>query len=237
MDLLTEIVDRALPAAPTPRLAAPGLATVLVVAAVAVLWWPAWRVLRLVVTLVHELAHAVVGVAVGRRLRGFVLRADMSGHAVTVGRPTGPGVVATTWVGYPAPGIVGALLVWLAAEGWTAPVLTVLLAGLVVALLFVRSTLTGAVVVAALAGTGALWWWRDDVLQQHVLVGVGVGLLVGAWRHLATVLGRVDAASDVGVLARLTWLPAPVWQASLVLVLGLSTWLVVAEVLAVLGAG
>src|SRR5690606_1105642 len=117
------------------------------------------------------------------------------------------------------------------------PVLTALLAGLVAALLFVRSALTGAVVVAALAGTGALWWWRDDVLQQHVLVGVGVVLLVGAWRHLATVLGRVDATSDVGVLARLTWLPAPVWQASFVLVLGLSTWLVVAEVLAVLGGG
>lgn len=37
---------------------------------------PLWRVLRVVVTLVHELGHAVVGILCGRRFTGFVLRAD-----------------------------------------------------------------------------------------------------------------------------------------------------------------
>ena len=234
MDLLTQIVDRAGPAAHSPRLAVPGLLTVLAVAVVAVSWWPAWRLLRLAVTLVHELGHAVLGVAVGRRFTGFVLRSDMSGHAVTVGKASGPGVVVMTWAGYPAPGLLGALLVWLAVGGWTAPVLTALVAGLLVALLFVRSALTGLVVLTALAAIGALWWWRDDVLQQHVLLGIGIVLLVGAWRHLAVVLGRVSAGSDVGMLARHSWLPAVVWQASFVLVCGLSTWVVAREVLAVL---
>lgn len=235
MDLLTEIADRAVPAVRSPQLTAPGLATVLVVATVAATWWPAWRVLRLVVTLVHELGHAVVGVAVGRRLRGFVLRADMSGHAVTVGPARGAGVVATTWSGYPAPAVVGALLVWAGARGWAAPVLTALLAGLAVALLFVRSLLTALVVLGTFAVTFAAWWWRDDPLQQHVLVGLGLLLLVGAWRHLGAVLGRVEPSSDPGVLAQLTGLPAPVWQLGYVLVLGLATWVVVSEVLAVLG--
>ncbi|WP_338751403.1 M50 family metallopeptidase [Janibacter alittae] len=234
MDLLTEIVDRSLPAATTPQLAAPGLAAVLVVAGVAVTWWPAWRVLRLVVTLVHELGHAVVGVAVGRRFRGFVLRADMSGHAVTVGPPRGAGVVATTWAGYPAPAIVGALLVWVAAKGWAAPVLSALLAAMLVALLFVRSLLTALVVLVSLAAAFAVWWWRDDPVQQHVLVGMGLVLLVGAWRHLAAVLGHVEASSDPGVLARLTGLPVVVWQLGFVVVLGLASWVVVTEVLQVL---
>lgn len=236
MDLLTEIVTRALPADTRAQLAAPGLIGVLLVAAIGVLWWPAWRVLRLVVTLVHELGHAVVGVAVGRRLRGFVLRADMSGHAVTVGPARGAGVVATTWAGYPAPAIVGALLVWAAAKGWSAPVLTALLAGLLVALLFVRSLLTALVVLGTFAVTFAAWWWREDALQQHVLVGVGLVLLVGAWRHLGTVLGRAEPSSDPGVLAQLTGLPVVVWQLGFVLVLGVASWVVVSEVLGVLGA-
>lgn len=236
MDLLTEITARAVPAATAPPLAAPGLLVVLAVAAVSIAWWPAWRALRLVVTLVHELGHAVVGVAVGRRFRGFVLRADMSGHAVTVGPARGPGLVATTWAGYPAPGLLGALLVWVAAQGWTAPVLTALLAGLLVALLFVRSLLTGLVVLASLAALGALWWWRDDALQQHVLVGIGVVLLAGAWRHLVGVLGRVGPSSDPGALASLTGIPVVLWQVGFVVVLALATWVVGTEVLAVLGA-
>lgn len=206
-----------------------------VVAAVAIVWWPAWRVLRLVVTLAHELGHAVVGVAAGRRFVGFVLRADMSGHAVTVGRPSGPGVIATTWAGYPAPAALGAALVLLATSGWAAPVVTTLLLALLVAAVFVRSALTGLVVLASVGLLGALWWWRDDVTQQYGLLGLGVVLLVGAWRHLATVLGHADATSDPGVLARLTRLPTLLWQLSFVLVLALASWVVVGEVLAVVG--
>src|SRR5690606_19833180 len=50
------------------------LAVVAAVALAVVLVPQAWRVARLGVTLVHELGHAVVGVAVGRRFTGFVLR-------------------------------------------------------------------------------------------------------------------------------------------------------------------
>lgn len=234
MDLLTEIADRAMPAASAPELGATGLVVVLLTAAAAVTWWPAWRVLRLAVTLVHELGHALVGVAVGRRFTGFVLRADMSGHTLTVGRPTGPGVVATTWAGYPAPAVLGAVVVWLAASGWSPLLLTALIIALLVALVFVRSGLTGLVVLLSLASLGALWWWREDAVQQHVLVGVGTVLIAGAWRHLGTVLGRVDPTSDPGVLGRLTGVPVLVWQASFVLVLLVSSWTVGSEVLAVL---
>ena len=64
---------------------------VLTAALVAVAVDPVWRVLRLGVTLVHELGHAGVGVLAGRRFTGFVLRGDMSGHAVTVGPAVGWG--------------------------------------------------------------------------------------------------------------------------------------------------
>ena len=131
---------------------------VLVAALVAVAVEPPWRVLRLGVTLVHELGHAGVGVLSGRRFTGFVLRGDMSGSAVTVGPARGLGRVLTTWAGYPAPAVVGALVVWLAVRGWSAPVLTGILAVLVVAALRVRSGLTALVVLVAAVGAGALWW-------------------------------------------------------------------------------
>ncbi|GAB0025153.1 M50 family metallopeptidase [Helicobacter pylori] len=229
------LINRLSPATGTSDLGGWTLVVVLALALLAATWWPAWRVLRLGVTLVHELGHAVVGMACGRRFTGFVLRSDMSGHAVTVGPARGAGVVATTWAGYPAPGLVGAAVVWLATAGWAAPTLTLLLVGLLAALTRVRSALTGLVVVAVLAAGAALWWWRDDALQQQVLVGLGVLLLVGAWRHLATMLGGIEARSDPGSLARATGVPAVLWVASFALVLAGASWLAAARLLGVVG--
>ncbi|HET7820845.1 MAG TPA: M50 family metallopeptidase [Ornithinibacter sp.] len=205
---------------------------VLVAALVAVAVDPLWRVLRLGVTLVHELGHAGIGMLCGRRFTGFVLRGDMSGHAVTVGPARGVGRVLTTWAGYPAPGLVGAVVVWLAVRGWSAPVLTGILAVLVTAALRVRSGLTALVVAVALVGAGALWWAGTPQLQAQVVVAVGLVLIVGAWRHLGAVLGAADpAVSDPGVLTRLTRVPRLVWNTTFVVVLAWASWLAGSTVL------
>lgn len=236
VDWLEAITERVRPAAQAPELAAPALVAALVVAAVAVTWRPAWAALRLAVTLVHELGHAAVGVAVGRRFTGFVLRSDMSGHAVTVGRPRGPGMIAMTWAGYPAPALLGSALVWLGAHGWSAPTLAVGLLALLAALPFVRSGLTAAVVLGTGAAVGCLWWAGTAVLQQQALVAIGVVLLVGAWRHLGAVAARPTPASDPGTLARLTRVPTGLWVLSMALVCGLATWAAVAELVPVVRA-
>jgi len=140
MNWLEQVWSRIVPDAGI-ALAGPPVLVVLVAALVAVAVEPVWRVVRLGVTLVHELGHAGVGMLCGRRFTGFVLRGDMSGHAVTVGPARGLGRVLTTWAGYPAPGVVGALAVWLAVRGWSAPVLTGILAVLVTSALRVRSGL------------------------------------------------------------------------------------------------
>ena len=131
-----------------------------------------FRSSRTLVTIVHEAGHAGVGVLVGRRFRGFVVEKDLSGHAVTAGRPRGPGRIATTWAGYPAPAVLGALVVVAALGGLAGPVLVVSLLALVVLLVMSRSVRTVALVVLTIAVTGAVWWfggqWR-----------AGVGVLVG----------------------------------------------------------
>lgn len=210
--------------------------TVAVVAAVLVLAVPpVWQVLRLAVTLVHELGHALVGLAVGRRFTGFVLRGDMSGHAVTVGPARGFGRVLSTWAGYPAPAVVGAALVWAAGRGWAAPVLTVLIGVLLLALVRVRSLLTAAVMLVVLAATAGLWWWRDDAVQAQVMVATGIVLLIGAWRHLGAVMSSRTRGSDPAVLASLTPVPRVVWVGSFLLACAAATALAAVEVAAAWG--
>jgi hypothetical protein len=225
MDWFEQVWSRVVPEQGVAMAGAP-VVVVLVVALVAVAVDPVWRVLRLVVTLVHELGHAGVGILSGRRFTGFVLRGDMSGHAVTVGPARGFGRVATTWAGYPAPAAVGALVTWLAVRGWAAPVLTGILAVLVTAALRARSALTALVVAVGLVAAGALWWAGSPELQAQVVVAVGVVLIVGAWRHLGAVISAPDpGTSDPGVLARLTRLPRAVWNATFVVVLAGASWL------------
>lgn len=185
---------------------------------------PLWRAVRVAVTVVHELGHGLVGILVGRSFTGLVLRADMSGHAVTVGRPRGPGRVVTTWAGYPAPAVVGLGCLWAGTSGWAAPALGLLTVVLLGALLRVRSWYTALVMVLVTGGAGLLWWVGGPRLQGVVLVAVGVLLLLGAWRHLAAVIAAPTASSDPGVLAALTRVPAVVWNLGFALVLGLASW-------------
>ena len=109
------------------------------VALVAISWGPLWRLARIGVTLAHEVGHAVVGLAVGRRFTGFVVSGDASGHAVTVGPVRGLGRVATTWAGYPAPAVAGLLLMWAGTRGYGALVVGLALLGSVLLLLLARS--------------------------------------------------------------------------------------------------
>ncbi|SJM52746.1 M50 family metallopeptidase [Gulosibacter sp. 10] len=219
--------ERVAPAGEPVELPQAAVLVVLAVAAAVVLVPVLWLRLRLVVTLVHELGHAMIGLLAGRRFNGFVLNGDMSGHAVTTGPTRGFGRVATTWAGYPAPAVVGAVLVWLSVRGWAAPALTIALVLLLVSFVRVRSWLTALIMIIALGATGALWWFRDDELQAPILLAVGIVLVVGAWRHLAAVFAGGGPSSDPGVLAQLTRVPVWLWNASFALVCAGATLVVV----------
>jgi hypothetical protein len=220
---LDAVLARLTPATAPPDLSLSVLGVVVLLAAVAVLVDPLWRLLRIGVTLVHELGHAFVGVLCGRRFTGFVVRGDMSGHAVTVGPPRGPGRLATTWAGYPMPGLVALALVAAATRGWAAPLLAGLVVVALLALPRVRSVTTALALLVVGGGLGALWWWGTGAVQAQVLVGVALVLLVGGWRHLAVVLRATTADSDPGVLRRLSGIPALVWNATFALTLAAST--------------
>lgn len=184
---------------------------------------PVWQMLRTGVTLVHEFGHAVIGVVCGRRFTGFVVRGDMSGETVTVGPARGFGVILTTWAGYPAPALFGAGLVAAAAYGWASIMLTVVLVVLVFSLIRIRSVYTALVMLTVLAGVGALWWWRLDLLQVAVLMATGAFLIMGAWRQCWTVARSTHRGSDPARLATLTRLPRLLWLATFWLVIAAAT--------------
>lgn len=218
MDWVTGVTARV---APTSALELGPLQVVvaLVVAATAVVVPPLWRTLRVGVTLAHELGHAFVGVLCGRRFLGFVVRGDMSGEAITSGKPTGPGRILTTWAGYPAPALLGVTLVAAGVHGWASVVLTAVLVALVLSVIRIRSFLTAVVLLAALAAGAALWWWRDDTLQASALLGVGAFLIIGAWHQWAAVARSQASTSDPGQLASLTRVPRLLWTWSFALVI------------------
>lgn len=225
MDFGSELTSRL--GSATPGLNAGALTTAALAALAVVLVPTIWLQLRIAVTLVHELGHAIIGVAFGRRFTGFVVRGDMSGHAVTVGPARGIGRIATTWAGYPMPALVGLLMVWSATTGYAAALLFACLLTLVVVLIFVRSAGTLATVTAAGVGIGALWWWRNDEIQALAVVTTGLVLLIGAWRHLGALTsarGRHDRGSDAAVLRQLTGIPAALWIGTFVAVLAAATW-------------
>ncbi|WP_420110476.1 M50 family metallopeptidase [Pseudactinotalea sp.] len=229
MSWVEQALERVQPG-PEVSLSPAELGIVAAVALALVLVPPLWQVARLGVTLVHELGHALVGILVGRKFTGFVLRGDASGHAVTKGRGSGPGLAATTWAGYPAPALLAAGIAVAVGRGWAAPVLAVLGLVLVVALVQVRSLLTAVVTIGALAGVAALWWFGGPLLQAQVLTGLAAVLLVGAWRHLVAAARDTSAGNDARVLARLARLPRPVWILTFALVCGWATWVVATTV-------
>lgn len=229
---LHAIWSRIVPAQAVPDME-PAVLWPVVIIAIAVCVVPViWVRVRLGVTLVHELGHAFVGVIVGRKFTGFVLRGDMSGTAVTHGKPRGFGRAITTWAGYPAPALVGAAIALAAGGGWAAPTITLLSVLPLLALVRVRSWLTAGVTLLAIGGFAALWWWRNDEIQALVLLGIAIVLVVGAWRHLGAVLARPSANSDPGVLAQLTRIPAFVWNFSFAIVCAFATWSLVQPLLA-----
>lgn len=191
---------------------------VAVVAAVALLitWSPfGYRMVRHVVTLVHEAGHALIAALAGRKLRGIRLHSDTSGLTLSRGRPSGPGMVATLLAGYPAPTVLGLVGAWVLGAGHAAALLWGAVLACAVVLLLIRNLYGLWVVLATGVAVGALSWFGSPVTSTWVATVLVCALLLAAPRsvfELAKQRRRGAArGSDADQLARLTRLPALLW--------------------------
>jgi hypothetical protein len=211
---LGEIWDRATTTQP-----APSASVVLATAALAVLVVVAprpWRVARHAVTLVHEAAHAGVAVLTGRRLSGIRLHSDTSGLTVSVGRPRGPGMIATAAAGYVGPGVLGLGAAWLVSRGYAVGLLWVLLVVLALVLVQIRNWFGLWSVLVTGVGLVAVTWWATPTWQSVAAYAITWFLLLAAPRPALELLGRRSSGSDAALLGRLTHVPATVWVAGFV---------------------
>ncbi|CAM3621976.1 M50 family metallopeptidase [Tsukamurella ocularis] len=196
----------------------PGPAVLLgtaVAALVLVLWRPAWRRARHVVTIAHEGGHAVVAMLCGRRLSGVRLHSDSSGLTVSRGRPRGPGTVATFAAGYPAPTVIGLVAAVFLARGYALAALWAAVLLLALLLVQIRNFFGLYVVLLAAAVVVAVSWWAPPEAKV-ALAHLGTWfLLVGAPRAVVELQqvrrrGR-GHESDADQLARLTRIPGGLW--------------------------
>lgn len=224
--LIGEVWSRAT----TPQPAPSGtVVLVTVVAALACIVVPQlWHVTRHALTVVHEGSHAFVALLSGRRLAGVRLHSDTSGLTVSVGRPRGPGMVATAFAGYVGPSVLGLGAAWLLGRGYAVGLLWLLLVALTLLLLQIRNLYGLWVVLVSGVLLVGVSWWAPTAWQVGVAHVVTWFLLLGAPRAVLELQssrrraarGGARGTSDADILARLTPLPAIVWV-GLFLVVGL----------------
>ena len=185
---------------------------------------PVWQFSRHVVTLVHEAGHAMIALLTGRRLNAVRLHSDTSGHTISSGRPRGPGMVAMAAAGYLAPSALGLACIWLVDAGHTAWALWSALLTLALMLLYVRNWF-GLLVVALAGGVVAVLIWRTPAEVQDLAASVLAWFLLVAgprttldlWSHRRRARTRT---TDADLLARLTHVPAGIWNTFLLIATG-----------------
>ena len=174
-----------------------------------------WRWSRNVITIVHEGGHAVAALATGRRLTGIRLHSDTSGLTLTVGRPTGPGMVLTAAAGYVSPSLVGLAGVALLGFDQVTIMLWGAAAVLVAMLVMVRNWYGALVLVVAGVAVVAVSLYASPGVQAGFGYALVWFLLLGAVRPVVELWrqrhDRVGQASDAAQLARLTHVPVVLW--------------------------
>lgn len=191
--------------------------------ALVITWSPVgYRLVRHLITLVHEAGHALIATISGRKLRGIRLHSDTSGLTLTRGRPSGPGMVATLVAGYPAPAVLGLVSAWVLGLGYAAGLLWGMVLACAVVLLLVRNLYGLWVVLATGLAVGALSWLASPTVIVWVATALVWALLLAAPRSVIELqLQRHRGQgrnSDVDQLARLTKLPAALWVSGFLLI-------------------
>jgi hypothetical protein len=182
-----------------------------------------WHLSRHVLTIVHEAAHGLVAVLSGRRLSGIRLHSDTSGLTVSVGKPRGPGMVATAFAGYVGPAVLGLGAAWVLGQGYAVGLLWGLLLALVLVLVQIRNWYgLWSVLVTGVVLVGVSWWGSAPV-QVAAAYAVTWYLLLGAPRAVLEMQSqrrrtRGRGTSDADVLGRLTPLPGGFWVGAFLVV-------------------
>ena len=168
------------------------------------------------VTISHEGGHALVAVLTGRRLLGIRLHADTSGLTLSRGRPTGPGMVAMLAAGYLAPAVAGLGAALLLASGHSLALLWLAVGWLALMLLQIRNAYGLLVLLVCGVAAGLASWYLSGATLSLLAYLLTWLLLLAAPKPVLELMRQrrrgQARGSDVDQLARLTRVPALVWE-------------------------
>ena len=176
-----------------------------------------WRWARGVVTIAHEAGHAVAALATGRRLTGIRLHSDTSGLTLSVGKPTGLGMVVTAAAGYVSPSLVGLGGVALLALDQVTVMLWAAAAVLVAMLVMVRNWYGALSLLVTGAAVVAISFYGSGDVQAAFAYAMTWFLLIGGVRPVGELRRQrryqPGSPTDADILARLTLVPGALWVA------------------------
>lgn len=213
-EVLTQIWSRATASQPAPE---PVVVAGLAIVALGLVLVPrAWTLTRHVVTISHEGGHALVAVLTGRRLVGIRLHADTSGVTLSRGKPTGLGMVVMLAAGYLAPAVAGLGAALLLASGHSLALLWLAAGWLSLMLLQIRNVYGLLVLVLCGAAAGLASWYLPGTVVSLLAYLLTWLLLFAAPKPVLELMAQrrrgAGRGSDVDQLARLTRIPALLWE-------------------------
>ena len=169
-----------------------------------------WQVAGHAETVLHESAHALTGIAAGRRVRGVNINTDGGGRTVMV-PDSGFGFGVAAFVGYIGSSAAGLIAAGLISAGHIVAVLWLGLPLLVFMLLMVRNFFGGIVILTCGALLYLVLRYTTAGVQVAVAYGVTWFLLLSGTRVAFGAASRPDSVADAGILAGMTFLWRSAW--------------------------
>ena len=169
-----------------------------------------WKVANHAETVLHESAHALTGIAAGRRIRGVNI--DKDGGGGTVMMPdSGFGFGVAASVGYIGSSAAGLIAVWLISAGRIVAVLWLGLLLFAFMLLMVRNFFGGIVILTCGALLYLVLRYTTAGVQVAVAYGVTWFLLLAGTRVAFAAVSRPESVADARILAGMTFLWRSAW--------------------------
>jgi Peptidase M50B-like len=168
----------------------------------------AWKIVRGAETLVHESAHALVGIMTGRRIVSVTIDRKKGGGETQM-LPDVGGVAA--FVGYIGPSVAGLIAAALISIGRMVAVLWLGLLLLAVMLLLVRNSFSGVVVLTCGALLYLIVGYTTAGVQTAAAYGVSWFLLLSGTKVVFGAAGKPKDVKDAEILAGKTFLWPAAW--------------------------
>jgi peptidase M50B-like protein len=169
-----------------------------------------WKITTHAVTVVHEAAHAMVGIAAGRSIRNVKINPNGGGSTLMVPQ-AGFGYGVAAFAGYVGPSAAGLLAAWLISVGRIVAVLW--LGGLLLAamVLMVRNFFGGIVILACGALLYLILRYTTAGVETAVAYGVTWFLLLSAPKDALSAAKKPKDLADAKALAGMTVLWPSAW--------------------------